>query len=298
MPLLPNFMARRMAFEPILDIPPTKFTVDEKWVNKWRANTQYTPDAALLSRQEFQPIFVYDRHMEGRDDFADICGDIHELPSPVGFSCETFCTWRKNLGKLSFPIALPAPQQNHKHPLWADLARETCWFKDAPPALIKGIIYTINSSAFFSLDRHYRNGLHFTRKKIKIQIPCRYKEETGGNEYMLTQWAWAYIGRSEYWSDQLDAGMFFSPVRIFKPKNALLTEYSFFEQPTGEPPREEPPVVFEKITQVSIPLLDANGRVVGSGFEHVWVPQKVEENPYKTLLDGASPVQRIINKEN
>jgi hypothetical protein len=107
-----------------------------------------------------------------------------------------------------------------------------------------------------------------------------------------------YVGKPEHWEPLLDNGYFFSPVRIFDASHPLVREYSFFEQPTGEVPKEDVPIThIKKITQKSIPITDSNGRVVGNGFEHIEIDVPLEDNPYKSYIDGASPVQRIINEE-
>ena len=294
--LLPNFVTNRLNFLAPMETPPINFSFDQAQMAVNDAQYRYTPDACLLSQYNYLPVFIYDRLMEGRDDH-DLIMDHIQPAGPVGFTRDSFTCWRKNLGKLSFPIALETNRQAN-NPAWADLARETCWFKDAPPALVKGIVHILARERIYELDKHYRNTVNFQRKKVLIQIPCRPKEKaSSGNEYMMRLWCWMYLGIQEHWEPQLDGGYFFSPVRIFKPKNELLSEYSFFEQPTGEVPKEEEPVKFTKWTTMSFPLFEGN-RVVGSGFEMVEVETPVEENPYRNQLDGASPVQRIINEDS
>lgn len=291
MALLPNFIARRLDFEAPMEVPPTKFSFDQNNINQWKAKLQYTPDASLLSQNKMQHIFVYDRLMEKRDDFESIIEAVLPIAS-IGYTVHRFCNWRKNLGKLSFPIPLET-RESPTNPPWADLARETSWFRDAPPAIVKGIVYSIDSDKFKELDKLYRNGLYFDRKKVKIQIPYIAQIENGGKEYLMKLWAWMYVGRKEHWEDQLDAGMFFTPVKINPPDLPSLSEYSFFDQPTGEPPTEEPKVVIKRLTQKSFPLYEGK-EVVGSGFEHVEIEVPSEPNPYKSQIDGASPVQRTI----
>jgi hypothetical protein len=291
---LPSALARNLDFHSPVDVPPTKFTFDDDWVNKWRAKVQFTPDGNFLSQQAYQPFFVYDRLMEGYEEH----GKISELVVPltqIGFTVSRFNHWRKNLGKLSFPIALSTTDKPGNPP-WADLVRETSWFKDAPPAIIRGIVYSIRSESFYELDRLYRNGVQFERKKVKISIPYRAKKENGGAAYNLKLWCWMYVGKPDYWEDQLN-NMFFSPVPIVEQHPiSTVSDYSFFLEPTGEPPQEEQPVVLKKLVQKPYPLLE-NGRVVGSGFEHVWEEISQEPNPYHNQIDGASSVQRTINNE-
>jgi hypothetical protein len=91
--------------------------------------------------------------------------------------------------------------------------------------------------------------------------------------------------------------MFFSPVEI---EEHPLGHYSFFEIPSGEPPKPEKPPTQLVTRYKFIPILCPDTkRLVGNGFETEQIEVPVEENPYKaaSLLDGASPVQRTINKE-
>ena len=189
------------------------------------------------------------------------------------------------MGKLSFPIALDTDTQPLDLP-WADLARETCWFKDSPPARIKGNVYTISTKAFFELDKHYRNGLYFDRRKVKVLIPYPPKKEISGtNPYMVGVWCWMYVGHSEHWEKQLDAGMFFKPVKIYPLQHTGLSDYSFFDVPTGEVPHEiDLPTTVKKWVAQSFPLLEQNpitrkDEVVGSGFELVEKEVPLDPNP-------------------
>lgn len=294
--LLPNFVTNRLNFLAPMETPPINFSFDQAQMAVNDAQYRYTPDACLLSQYDYLPVFIYDRLMEGRDDHDRIM-DFIQPNGPIGFTRDYYTTWRKNLGKLSFPIALETKRKPN-NPGWADLARETSWFKDAVPALVKGIVHILARERIYELDKHYRNTVNFQRKKVLIQIPCRPKEKaSSGNEYMMRLWCWMYLGIPEHWEPQLDGGYFFSPVRIYKPKNELLSEYSFFEQPTGEVPKEEFPIrSITKWVPKSFNLFEGN-RVVGSGFEMVETEVTVEDNPYRNQLDGASPVQRIINEE-
>lgn len=291
--VITDYAKKYLNFKSPMDFPSPKsgFNFDQISMDTWRAKLQYTPDAALLSQNAYHHIFVYDRLMEGYGDHQLISEVIQANPQPA-FSTQKLCSWRKNLGKLSFPIAL----ESHTHvvqPAWADTQRTTSWFRDAPPAFVGGIIYTIPRETFYSLDKYYRNGLHFIRKKVRVQIPQVAKPENGGKLYLLKMWVWMYVGRSEHWEDQLDAGMFFSPVEI---EEHPLGPYSFFVTPKGEPPKEEKPLTQLVTRYKYIPIMDEN-RVVGNGFETEQVEVPVEPNPYHSQIDGASPVQRTINSD-
>lgn len=292
---LPSAVSNKLDFYGPMEVPPTKHSFDEARLNTWRAQLNWTKDANLLTQYDYQPIFVYDRLMEGQDDHSKI-KDYIQPTFATGFTSHRFCLWQKNLGKLSFPIALETKVQPLDLP-WADLARETSWFKDAPPARIRGMVYNISTKAFFELDKLYRNGLHYYRKKVKVLMPYRAKKENGGCEYMVGLWCWMYVGISDYWENQLDAGMFFKPVKIYPLQYPGLSDYSFFDVPTGEVPCTiNNPTSLKKWVPKSHPLLDEENRVVGSGFELVEIDVPLEPNPYSAThqLDGASPVQRIL----
>jgi hypothetical protein len=297
--LLTNFVANKLKFSDPMEIPPTNFNLDQAALAVFDAKYRYTPDASLLSQYDQLPIFIYDRLMEGRDDHDQIV-DFISSSGVMGFTRDHFCTWRKNLGKLSFPIAIPT-NERPDNPGWSDLVRETCWWKNASPALVRGVVHLIQRERIYELDKHYRNTVNYIRKKVKIQIPQTKSEHSGSvhkdKPYMLTMWCWMYVGKPEHWEPLLDNGYFFSPVRIFNTSHPLVKEYSFFEQPTGEVPKEDVPMThIKKITQKPYPLIEGN-RVVGSGFEHTEIEVPLEDNPYKSQIDGASPVQRIINEE-
>jgi len=271
-----------------MEVPPTKIGFDQAALAVWQAKLRYTPDASLLSQQAIHPIFIYDRLMEGQNDLAkELARDTYA----TAYTIHRFETWRKNLGKLSFPIALES-SSNAPPPAWANLVRETSWFKDAAPAIIKGNLHNIHHNLFFELDNYYKNGLHFIRKKVKIQIPHRMSQPPY-TEYFIKLWAWMYVGRKEHWDNQLDAGMFFSPVKINPPDLPQMSEYSFFVPGIGEPPEEDKPIKVRKTIQKSFPLYKGK-EVVGSGFEHMEIEVPSEPNPYSSQIDGASPIQRIL----
>lgn len=296
---LPNYVTNKLAFLSPRDVPSSNFSFDEGVMNRWQTKLQYTKDAALLCQQEYQYFFVYDRLMAGQHDFPLI--EEYVLPSyATAFTSRKFCNWRKNLGSLSFPIALETDRQDSPAP-WTDIQGSGRWFGDAPPASVKGQLYHIKSEAFYNLlDKHYRNGYNFIRKKVKV-ISVHRQKERPFTEYKLTVWAWIYVGNPEHWDKQFNGKtgmMFFNPVKVENSPHKLIPAYSFFEYPTGEAIKDEEPapVIFTKLGYRQIPLVDSDGRVVGSGFEHINVPEEITDNPYQaaTLLDGASPVQRTI----
>lgn len=265
-------------------LPPTAIKLDKALIDMWKQRTLYTPDANLLGQYASHFLFVYDRLMEGRDDF-NILGDFTD-PIATGFTEKLFCTWKKNIGVLSFPIALETDKKADI-PSWADVEVNRGWFKNAPPAIVKGQVFNLPTERIYELDKHYRNVQQYIRKRVLIQIPFRY-EPNASNDYICRLHAWMYVGNSDHWEDLLDAGMFFSPVRVFTPNNQLITPYSFFEPPTGEVPKEDTPFVPKK------PIFKQESP--GGWVETIWVPAPLEENPYKSQLDGASPVQRIISE--
>lgn len=260
------------------NMPPTKLGLDEAWLATWKAKIHYTPDAAKLSQKMCHPLFVYDRLMEGRDDFNLICD--HAIPIATAYTVNKFECWRKNMGVLSRPIAMESFQRNKSNNLWQDISLANP--RIAPPALVKGYLYSIFSDAFFELDKHYRNMIQFERKKILVQIPFRYDRANtmkgnGGNEFIARLEAWMYVGVPDYWEKQFDAGLFFSPTKLHKPKNELLSTYSFFGPPTGPIPQEEQPIQLKRL--ITKTVKDKDGK---EWMEHVEVDCPIDQpiRPY------------------
>ncbi len=211
-------------------MPPTNFQPPASLydtMENWKAKLEYTPDASLLTQYPALPVFVYGTMMEGRNEW-DFMASHSDGPVPVAFTVDHFKCWKKNLGSLSFPIALEAEKKKVK-------------FSMAPPAVIKGELRLLWTDAIYELDKRFRNGKMYQRKKILIEIP--YRLDSGSDDWFkMRLWAWAYIGISDYWDNQLDGGYWFRPVATFKPRNEVLSEYYFFRQPEGHPPEEEKPL--------------------------------------------------------
>jgi hypothetical protein len=308
MDLLPNHIRNKLAFLAPQDVPTSNFSFDQGLMNRWRTQLMYTHDAALLSQQEYQLFFVYGRHMAGQHDFKDIAPYV--LPTySTAFTSRKFCNWRKNLGSLSFPVAMETDRQDSPAS-WTDVQGNRRWFNDAPPACIRGQLYYIRSEAFYNfLDKDFRNGYNFIRKKVKI-VSVHRQSESPYTEYKSTVWAWMYVGHEENWNKQFNGEtgmMFFSPVRLEDAPHHLIPAHSFFELPTGAPVIEEEskPLMGKKLIYKPIPMIetlaDGSTRVVGNGFETEWVEAEITipPNPYAStaLVDGASPVQRTVNEE-
>jgi len=169
---------------------------------QWVPPEQYphTPDIRQLMQYQRQFIFVADDMMYG--------GRHHELldsPAtmrvhPACFTLNKFTLWKKDLGSHSFPVAMEESFKPSNFLRWA-----------VEPAKVKGELYTIRPSVFWlKLDIHRQNGVQFRRKRVAIILPYRQVRYSKArpipevtDEYIHPVQAWMYIGRPEYWDDQL-----------------------------------------------------------------------------------------------
>lgn len=194
--------------------------------------TQFTPDAHILNRHQAKLLFVH-------DDMAQL-QPMHDLvqegslsgfyPFDYGYTTKKFSFVKKDLGLKSFPIAL-------------DLDRET---RDNLPVFIseeyriRGELYAIRPCQFYKLDTHRQNGIQFERRRVNINVGYRKLYRTHwfnakgiqkyeynlGKEEMTTVEAFMYVGRNEYWKDQLlSDGFNFQPIPVIQEDRLWLKEY-------------------------------------------------------------------------
>jgi len=178
---------------------------DADWFEEIERETDFTPDIWRLERYQFQLMFIYGEMMRQHQMHSMV--EEFSVPLAKGFTQGKYSLWKKNLGNVSFPIALDVP------------------FSGAPLEAIKGELYAIQTSQYINLDKFKLNGYHFLRQRVPIVIPYR---EIGGYEQSTKIQAWMYVGISDYWVEQLDAGYLFSPVRVFKPSKAWTDKYYYF----------------------------------------------------------------------
>jgi hypothetical protein len=179
----------------------------------------FTPDMKKLEQSMFQIMFVYGEFMEGHREY-DLIRE-HSVKLAQGFTMEHMTMWKKNLGKLSYPIALQTK------------------FAHTPEARIKGELHSIFSYRYNVLDTHMQRGVHFIRKRVPIIVP--YTElvtEQGPNNsvkisnidtcYIIK--AWMYLGVPEYWIDFLDQGYAFSTVKMYETARSNMGYYYHFSK--------------------------------------------------------------------
>lgn len=163
---------------------------------------EYTPDVYIIEQYVRQFLFVPDDLMVG--------GANHKLVEdavigPVLNGCYTsdrFSFWMKNLGELSYPIALPEG--------FTPDGRTTVPVVAAP---IKGQVLPIKPSRLIVLDKYRQNGVQFTRRRVNIRFAyrqVRHKPDRpipSVHDCFTTFPAWMYIGEPEYWNPMI-AGIF------------------------------------------------------------------------------------------
>lgn len=151
-------------------------------------------------------------------------------PFHYGYTARNFQFLKKNLGLKSIPIALDLRDRDNLPPFQTKTAR------------IRGEIYAVRPRGYLMLDTYKQNGVQFKRIPVTINIPTRksYRHTTTdskgrsfidyslGKEEMVSVTAFMYIGREEYWKDQLEAeaGFFdFTAVDIVEEDRIWLKRY-------------------------------------------------------------------------
>ena len=187
--------------------------------------TSHTPDAAFLERYKYQRIFIYDDMMQGHHahNWIKDCA----VPFCTAFTAGSFIMKKKKLGKYTFPIALEAKGETNDlvyDPREQDVISQ-----------IKGELYKIETQELFTLDKRKKNTVECERKRVGLLIPATkvvwspFDESWESIERCHVIDAWMYVGINSYWSKQIDAGLFFSPVQRFNPRSdTWLSEYYYF----------------------------------------------------------------------
>ena len=204
--------------------------------------TEFTPDVARLEEYEFQFLFCPDETMRGGKDYPLI-----EDSAFIGhaFTRKSYEFWLKDLGEFSFGIPLEETPTSGIIGNWPK------------PHKIKGEIHLIRPHQFFALDMKRMNGVQFIRKRVHLLLPSRqvlwlkdpdisgyhpsavkvfngrtedtYYEKDSivtSNERVDIVKAWMYVGRPEFWDNQLDAGYTgHKSVHTYQSKKIWLGEY-------------------------------------------------------------------------
>lgn len=191
---------------------------------------EFTPDLWELEQKKAHLVFIHDDMMQLQPNHHLIQGGLSGFyPFQYGYTTKKFSFVQKELGTKSFPIALDL----------RDLAQELPMYI-ADSHRIRGEVYAVRAPTLIELDNHRRNGVEFVRKQVNVNIGYRkvYRshwfnaygnkkyEYNLGREEMTTVTCWMYLGREEYWKDQLLADAFnFNPVDIITEDRLWLQKY-------------------------------------------------------------------------
>lgn len=190
----------------------------------------YTPDYQQLSLKKSHLLFIHDDMMQLQPKHSLVeAGSVHGFyPLAYGYTTRRFSFVKKELGLASFPIALLLRESDELPMFIARTQR------------IRGEVYAITPEQFITLDTHRQNGVQFTRTKVNINLGFKklrrreWFDASGrtkyeydlGREEMITQEMYMYIGREDYWKDQLQSGFFdFKEIPIIQEDRLWLKEY-------------------------------------------------------------------------
>jgi len=202
---------------------------DDKFLNYWRASTEYTPDVARLQTREKWWLFVYGEEMMRHAKNVELLG----LCEPMcgANTLENFSMWNVLQGADSYPIALEKKLEVEEQP-WFKTRHELPWTK------IRGELYLVPPQMLFRLDNYKRNGVVWERKRAHIIIPSRSQRFMGIPKRDDIK-AWMYTGKTDYWADMINDGVqynnMFKPVRNFYNKNLGHSYYYYTLAECGPP---------------------------------------------------------------
>ncbi|MDE1830346.1 MAG: hypothetical protein KGI25_08485 [Thaumarchaeota archaeon] len=206
----------------------TKPLLDFDWVREnipSRSQVEYTPDFMWLERHEWCLIFFYDEMMSNRRLYEKfIKEDSLNLGKAFTNSCD-WSLWKKKLGTETFPIALEGADRVYSGPGISSVKLNRMDPSKVTQGIlgrIKGEVHAIRPHIFWKeLDKHYLNGVDFTRQRVSVLIPYHIRQGSqtiDHNEFIQELRVWMYVGNRDYWINQLDGGLLYSPVGAFKPK--------------------------------------------------------------------------------
>lgn len=206
---------------------------------------EYTPDFPWLERHEWVLLFVYDEMMLNRNNYDAIRENSFSLATAFTKDSD-FVMWKKKLGDASFPIPLRGADRVYNGPGVTSRKLIGMGHGEVRPGImapIKGELHAIKPSLFWNkLDKDYFNGLEFVRERVKVLVPYRFQMgsvSVDHNEFVKQITCHMYVGNKNYWIDQLDGGLDFSPVGCFalkemgEMKHRLYYNYSKLEYETN-----------------------------------------------------------------
>jgi gamma-glutamylcyclotransferase (GGCT)/AIG2-like uncharacterized protein YtfP len=209
-----------------------------KWINDVHARTKFTPDLLEIESTETQLLFVYNELMAGRSKYLELMG-LHAHLEATAYTQEpNWVLWKKDLGALSFPIALPGVDHGKVHLQKQHI--QLPFPTRGTASKIKGELYSIASTSIKEIDNYMLNGVQFQRKKIRLVIP--YHEIEIGEErddngsvcsyhntpkaYIVR--AWFYEGRPEHWDPILDYGYSSRIVGLYPSEKTYLNNHYYY----------------------------------------------------------------------
>jgi hypothetical protein len=222
--------------KPALVVPDTHNYNLQELVKTAAERNKFTPDIWELERSEFQRVFIYDEMKHGHRSNAFLPEELAERDATC-YTESYFVLHKKQLGQASQAIATDGDVWPHPFGATAERAR------------IQGEMYVVFSSHIPVLDTYHQNTIEFERRRVRILRPWRHvvkaKDGFPLNGEILesfkargivhsmrgcaTMDAWMYVGRQEYWGEQLARQ--FTPVKMFtSPNEPWLKEYYAFTQ--------------------------------------------------------------------
>lgn len=192
---------------------------------------EYTPDLWELEQKKEHRVFIHDDMMQLQPHHELVrAGSLSGFyPFQYGYTTKKFSFVEKDLGLKSIPIALDLRDLAEELPVYIGESHR-----------IRGEVYAVRTNTLIELDNHRQNGVQFERRRVNINIG--YKKlwrshwfnafgnkqyaHTIGKEEMISVECWMYLGREEYWKDQLLADAFkFNPIQVVEEERLWLTKY-------------------------------------------------------------------------
>lgn len=219
----------------------------EHWLDYLDDDMKYSPDAFKVQQYLTQKVFLPDCFKKNNAGNISI-REFGKLLAPV-YTEEQYTFWEK---KLPWGPWIPLEVEDKKE------------YKGvgSSPAQIMGELWEVPPAYIFNLDRFYKNGVEFVRKRVDLILRTRTihsptvvnnkvkVDPTTGKYYYdhgvpnVSDWqydtvrAWMYVGKKNFWEPLLDAGFLFQPVKQFTPKSdelkSRIPKYYFYSERINE----------------------------------------------------------------
>lgn len=205
-------------FKEVYKMPP------QEWLQQCSDRAWHSPDVLQLEQKERWNLFVYDNLMIGRNEYP-LLRDRGTFRWH-GFTRNHYSMWKANLEKGSYAVPL-VPKDPRDITPWSETDRFANRF--GHHSAIKGQLFSVPPSVLLELDKTRQNNVEFIRQRVEIEVPLKevlFFGDQGVEPVKRTiniQQAWMYVGKSEFWNDQIDAGWMFSPVDIHKARSISTT---------------------------------------------------------------------------